>query len=544
MEEITINRIDGKLLAQMMISGANCLYNNKNTVDELNVFPVPDGDTGTNMSMTVTAMAKSLQELVTPSVTKVADAMSYATLRGARGNSGVILSQFFRGISKGLKGLDSCDAKQFALALTKGSDAAYKAVMKPTEGTILTVAREIGKAAVTKSLETDDVTAVLSYALNKGNKALEKTPEMLPALKKAGVVDAGGQGWIFFLQGALYYLENEKIIEANMPVEAKAQATAQSAVDTKNIKYMYCTEFIVEKSSKDVNTGNFRKAIETKGDCMLVIDDEDIVKVHIHTNNPGYVLEKAVLLGSLINIKIDNMKHQHESIISAEPEQAPAEKKPYAFVGICVGDGLVEIFKDLGIDKVIAGGQTMNPSTDDIINAVNQLNADTIFVFPNNKNIIMAANQAKEISDKNIVVIPTKTIPQCVSAMLAFSENKDAQKNENAMNKAINEIKSGQITFAVRDTQIDELEIKEGDILGMNENKITIAGHDTKEVLFSLIDEMSDDDSEFITVYYGEDISKENAEEVLSELEDKFPDCEISVKYGGQALYSYIISVE
>lgn len=532
----------------MMISGANCLYNNKNTVDELNVFPVPDGDTGTNMSMTVTAMAKSLQELVTPSVTKVADAMSYATLRGARGNSGVILSQFFRGISKSLKGMEECSTNQFALALTKGSDAAYKAVMKPTEGTILTVAREIGKAAVAKSLETDDFATMLSHALNKGNKALEKTPEMLPALKKAGVVDAGGQGWIYFLEGALYFIENGKVIEANMPVEAKVQTSAQSAIDTKNIKYMYCTEFIVEKSSKDVNTINFRKSIETKGDSMLVIDDDDIVKVHIHTNNPGYVLEKAVLLGSLINIKIDNMKHQHQSIISAEAEQKepkiPQEKKPYAFVGICVGDGLVDIFKDLGIDKVIAGGQTMNPSTDDIINAVNELNADTIFVFPNNKNIIMAANQAKEISDKNIVVIPTKTIPQCVSAMLSFSENKDAQKNETAMNKAIGEIKSGQITFAVRDTQIDELEIKEGDILGMNENKISIAGHDTTDVLFSLIDEMADEDSEFITIYYGEDISSDCAKEICSQLEDKFPDCEISVKYGGQALYYYIISVE
>ncbi len=537
----------------MMISGANSLYNKKQTVDELNVFPVPDGDTGTNMSMTVTAMAKSLTELVTPSVTKVADTMSYATLRGARGNSGVILSQFFRGIAKSLKGLEECDAKQFANALLSGSNAAYKAVMKPTEGTILTVAREVAEAGVKNAQTNEDFKEVLTAAVKKGYKTLAKTPDMLPALKKAGVVDAGGQGWLYFLDGIVSYLETGKTVTANRTDDAKTaeNTSAQSSVDTKNIKFMYCTEFIVEKSSKDVNTNSFRKAIETKGDSMLVIDDDEIIKVHIHTNNPGYVLEKAVLLGDMINIKIDNMKHQHQNLISAEEEapktqidEVPAEKKPYAFVGICVGDGLVKIFEDLGIDKIIAGGQTMNPSTNDIMNAVNQLNADTIFVFPNNKNIIMAANQAKEISDKNIVVIPTKSIPQCVAAMLAFSESKDAQKNEAAMNRAIGEVKTGQITYAVRDTQIDELEIKEGDILGMAESKISVTGSDPSEVLYDLLDALCDDDSEFITVYYGEDISKETAEEIEQKLEDKYDDFEVSVKYGGQALYYYIISVE
>ncbi len=530
----------------MMISGANCLYNNKQTVDDLNVFPVPDGDTGTNMSMTVTAMAKSLSELITPSVTKIADAMSYATLRGARGNSGVILSQFFRGISKGLKGKDTCDAKEFANALLLGSQAAYKAVMKPTEGTILTVAREVAERAVKASDSTDDITKVLSEAVKRGNKVLLKTKEMLPALQKAGVVDAGGQGWMFFLEGALYYLENGEIVTSDASLEeTSSKQSAQGAIDEKSIKYMYCTEFIVEKSSANANVETFRKSIETKGDCMLVIDDEDIVKVHIHTNNPGFVLERAVLMGSLINIKIDNMKHQHSSIINEEKtEEKPKEHKPFAFVSICAGKGISEIFSSLGVDEIIEGGQTMNPSTDDIIAAVNKLDADTIFVFPNNKNIIMAANQAKEISDKNIIVIPTKTIPQCVSAMLKFSHSKTAEQNEALMNKAISSVKTGQITFAVRDTQIDELKIKEGDILGLCEGKISTTGATPTDVLKTLVEDMCDDDAEFLTIYYGEDVKKDDAQALSEELEEEYPDLEISLKYGGQPLYYYILSVE
>ena len=558
-EEITINRLDGKLMAQMMISGANNLYNKRKAVDELNVFPVPDGDTGTNMSMTVTAMSKALSELITSSASKTADTMSYATLRGARGNSGVILSQFFRGISKSLKGIDSCSAKQFADALMAGSDAAYKAVMKPTEGTILTVARETAQAAVAAAQNTDDISEVMKIAVKKGYKVLAKTPDMLPALKKAGVVDAGGQGWLFFLDGVCEYLDTGKITESSAETgeQAKEVTAAQDAVDTKNIKYTYCTEFIVEKSSPDVSVSTFRKSIEAKGDCMLVIDDDDIVKVHIHTNNPGYVLEKAVLLGSMINIKIDNMKHQHQSIITqpaenqassketgSVPSEEEIEKKDYGFVGICVGDGICDIFKNLGIDSIIEGGQTMNPSTEDIIGAVNKINADTVFVFPNNKNIIMAANQAKDISDKNIVVIPTKTIPQCVSAMLAFSQDKTAEENEQAMIAAIGNVKTGQITYAVRDTEIDDMNIKEGDILGISEKGITTSGTDVQEVTKQLITSMIDDDSEFLTIYYGEDISEDTAEEFAEQLEEEYPDIEVDVKYGGQSLYYYIFSIE
>lgn len=546
-EEIIINRIDGKQLAQMMISGANCLYNNKKTVDDLNVFPVPDGDTGTNMSMTAAAMSKTLCEVVSPSVTKIADTMSYATLRGARGNSGVILSQFFRGISKGLKGLDTCSAEEFANALLVGSQAAYKAVMKPTEGTILTVAREAAERAVKACGDSDDFCEVMSAAVRRGNKVLEKTREMLPALKKAGVVDAGGQGWMFFLEGALHYLEKGSIVESSQTTEAvSAPKSAQSAIDENSIKFMYCTEFIVEKSSPAVNVSAFRSSIESKGDCMLVIDDEEIVKVHIHTNNPGYVLEKAVLLGSLINIKIDNMKHQHSSLIGEEaPKEEPVrEHKDFGFVSVCAGSGIADIFKSLGVDEVIEGGQTMNPSTDDIIDAVNKINADIIFVFPNNKNIIMAANQARDISDKNIVVIPTKTIPQCVCCMLSFSPSKSGGQNEKAMLSAMENVKTGQVTFAVRDTEIDGLKINEGDILGLFEGKISSTGKNPEEVLKKLAAEMCDDDTEFLTVYYGEDVSENAAKEIAQTLEDEFEDVEVSVKNGAQPLYYYIISAE
>ena len=543
--------MDGKLLAAIMTSGANNLYNKKQTVDELNVFPVPDGDTGTNMSMTVVAMSKALTELVTPSVTKIADAMSYATLRGARGNSGVILSQFFRGIAKSLKGVDECDATQLANALLAGSNAAYKAVMMPTEGTILTVAREMAEAAVKSAAKNDDICVVLEDAVKKGNKALAKTPEMLPALKKAGVVDAGGQGWLFFVEGALECLKTGKVIVSENASESinTGVKTAQDTIDTKSIKYMYCTEFIVEKKSKDVNVPSFRKAIETKGDSMLVIDDDEIVKVHIHTNNPGYVLERAVMLGDMINIKIDNMKHQHQSIISREEKEEepkiPAEEKDFAFISVCVGDGLVKIFKDLGVDEIIEGGQTMNPSTDDIINAINRVNAKCVYVFPNNKNIIMAANQASEISDKNVVVIPTKSIPQCVGAMIAFSADKSEEKNTQAMTKAIGNVLTGQITFAVRDTEIDDLKIKEGDIIGMNENKITVTGNDAGKVLKDLIAQMYDEDeSEFLNIYYGEDVSEETANTLAEEIEEEYPDLEVNVSYGGQALYYYIFSIE
>lgn len=536
--------ISGKLLARMFISGANNLYNKRNVVDELNVFPVPDGDTGTNMSMTASSMAKALMEVETESVTKVCDIMSFATLRGARGNSGVILSQFFRGMSKSLKGKSECTPEDFAKALKAGSDTAYNAVMNPTEGTILTVAREAADAACSAEGELKDV---MTSAVNKGNRTLLMTPDMLPALKAAGVVDAGGQGWMFVLEGALVFLETGAIVEKDGKDEVPAQAVtgAQQKVDTENIKFMYCTEFIVEKKNDGVNVLSFKQYIESKGDCMLVIDDDDIVKVHIHTNHPGYVLEQAVKMGQMINIKIDNMKHQHQSVITTEEkEEAELPHKEYGFVSICAGDGITSIFKDLGVDVVIEGGQTMNPSTEDILGAVSKINADHIFVFPNNKNIILAAEQARDISDKHIVVIPTRAIPECVSAMLSFNESKSSEDNEKSMLKAISKIKCAQMTFAVRDTKIDDREIFTDDILGLIGGKIEVVGKDVNKTLSELCSKLCDEDSEFLTLYYGNNVTEDEANEIAEIIEEQLDEVEVSVKYGGQPLYYYIISAE
>ncbi|MCX7714468.1 MAG: DAK2 domain-containing protein [Clostridia bacterium] len=531
----------------MMVSGANNLYNNKKSVDDLNVFPVPDGDTGTNMSLTSRAMAKALEEHVSLSLTKIADEAANATLRGARGNSGVILSQFYRGMSKCLKGKDSCTGADFAQALKEGSDTAYKAVMNPTEGTILTVAKEAAAGAMLAAQRNLDMIEILEEAVRRGKRALDKTPDMLPALKRAGVVDAGGQGWIYILEGALYFLKNNEVIPCKEePYQGfEKLSKAQQKISPDNIKYMYCTEFIVEKKNKNVNVMAFRNSIETKGDSMVVIDDEDIVKVHIHTNHPGFVLERAVMLGSMINIKIDNMKHQHQSLIQTGfEEKTVSPSKKYGFISVCSGDGLVGIFKDLGIDKVIEGGQTMNPSTDDILSAASEVNAENIFVFPNNKNIILAANQAKELSDKNIVVIPTKSIPECIAAMLAYSESASLDENESAMNKAKDMVKTGQITYAVRDTEASGKQIKNGDILGIVGGEIAVTGNNPEEVCSNVTLNIADDDTEFITVYYGSDVSKEQAEELEKVLEKQHPNAEISVKYGGQPVYYYIVSAE
>ena len=568
-----INTLNGNTFAQMIISGANNLYNNKKTVDELNVFPVPDGDTGTNMSLTTAAMAAELMKKSDMTLTKAADTMSFAALRGARGNSGVILSQFFRGISKSLKGKKECNGAEFALALKDGSDAAYKAVMKPTEGTILTVAREVAIGAQLAANTEDDIVTVMEKAVERGNKALKKTTQMLPALRQANVVDAGGQGWMFVLEGALSYLKNGVVIEKAGADEQTAAPVvkSQETVKTEDIKFKYCTEFIVEKKSKGLSVDGFRNAIAPKGDCMLVIDDEEIVKVHIHTNHPGFVLEEAIKLGEMINLKIDNMKHQHKSIIEEAKNDAPvkvqaakkAEQKPkqkkapkakepveikdFGFVAVCMGKGITTILKDLGVDKIIEGGQTMNPSTEDIIKAVKRVKAKTIYVFPNNKNIIMAAQQAAElVEDKKVVVIETKSIPQCISAMMSFNAKRSADTNTKNMTKAIGKVSSAQLTYAVRDTEIDGMTIKKDDILGMVEGKITSVGKDIDDVLNNVISEMTDEDTEFITVYYGKEIKKPQADRMLRALEAKYEsdEIEVSFKKGGQPLYYYIVSVE
>lgn len=556
---IDINTIDGILLSGMIISGANNLYNHKQEVDELNVFPVPDGDTGTNMSLTVNAVAAELLKTEESSLTKIADLVSFATLRGARGNSGVILSQLFRGMSKALKGKNECNAQEFAKALSEGAAAAYKAVMTPTEGTILTVAREAAEGATQSALTEEDVVLIMEKCIERGHEALMKTPEQLPALKEAGVVDAGGQGWFYILEGMKEYLVSGEYIKSSaVHTESVKKPTAQATVNTENIKFKYCTEFIIEKSDNKKDAENLRKTISKIGDSMLVIDDEDVVKVHIHTNHPGVVLEKAGELGELINIKIDNMKHQHKSLIKeASPATEKKEKekpevkvksaeitKEYGFVAVCTGKGIVSILEDLNVDVIIEGGQTMNPSTEDFLKAINKIPAKTIFLFPNNKNIILAANQAKELSGKSVIVIPTKSIPQCISALVAFSENKPCELNEKAMNKAAQNVKTGQVTFAVRDTSIENKPIKKGDILGISEGKITSVGENPEKVCEALVEEMVDEDSEFITVYYGKGIKKQAIAEIEDRLENLYPDCEVLVKKGGQPLYYYIISVE
>ncbi len=563
------NILDGELFAQMIISGANNLYNNKTVVNDLNVFPVPDGDTGTNMSLTVTAMSNDLASKRSDSLTKTVDVMSFSTLRGARGNSGVILSQFFRGISKSLKGKDSCSAKEFATALEDGAAAAYKAVMKPTEGTILTVAREAANGALVAAMTSEDICDVLKGAVERGNKALEKTPEQLPALKKAGVVDAGGQGWMFVLEGALYYLETGKQVEGAEPVSAPKTAespkNAQAAIDTKDIKFKYCTEFIVEKYEKGSEVDTFRAAIAPKGDCMLVIDDDEVVKVHIHTNHPGFVLEEAVKIGEMINLKIDNMKHQHQTLIKQEElvkrtatvTAVPSDKskktkkteeiKDFGFVAVASGKGFAAILKDLGVDKIIEGGQTMNPSTDDILKAVKRVKAKNVFIYPNNKNIIMAAEQAAELcEDKRLIVIPTRSLPECITAVMEFKASKSGDDNKAAMEKAIKRVHTASVTYAVRDTEVDDIEIKKDDILGLDSSSITIVGKNTDDVVERLADSIIDEDTEFITLYYGKDIKKASAEKLASKLEEKYEDdeIEVAVKQGGQPVYYYVLSVE
>ena len=533
----------------MIISGANNLYNNKQTVDDLNVFPVPDGDTGTNMSLTAQAMVEELKINDVSEIGKATDRMAFATLRGARGNSGVILSQLFRGMARSLKNVDECSAQEIANALCDGSKAAYKAVMKPTEGTILTVAREAAEGAM-EWAESEDIIKVFEGAVERGNKALKSTTDMLPALRDAGVVDAGGQGWMFILEGALECIKSGKVVKSSAPKAAakpvQTTVSAQGKVSA-NIRFKYCTEFIIEKTKKNAKVDKFREAIKPKGNCMLVIDDDDVVKVHIHTNHPGFVIEEAIKLGEIMNLKIDNMKRQHNSIISsnanaAEVVEKKEEKKAevqekkkkskkvevmkdFGFVAVCAGKGMAEILEDMGVDRTVEGGQSMNPSTNDIVKAVNKVKANTVYVFPNNKNIVMAANQAVDIvTDKKVIVIPTVNVPQCVRALIDFNPQKSAEDNEAKMTKAMGKIKAGQITYAVRNTEIEGTTIKKGDILGLSGSKINYVSKNLDEVLFEMINDYIDEDTEYVTVYYGKDIKRQTAEELQNRLSKKYED--------------------
>lgn len=536
-----ISEIDYSILVKMIISGANNLSNNKTQVDALNVFPVPDGDTGTNMSMTFMSAAKDLLKESPSSVSDVANAVASATLRGARGNSGVILSQIFRGFATGVKNRRTIDTFDLACALQTASETAYRAVMKPTEGTILTVIKSCANAAEEIVSDTDDILVLLTHVCKIGNDALSKTPEMLPALKQAGVVDAGGMGLMLVFEGMLYALTNNNTIELLDPTEQIVAVPSFEPI-VGDIEFSYCTEFIINKHGFGTKVEKFKQAISSKGDCIVVIDDLDVVKVHIHTNNPGFVIEQAIKLGELINIKIDNMKQQHNTIIEQDVNAAP--HKEYGIIAVANGAGITKMLKDAGADVVIEGGQTMNPSADDILKAINSLNAGCVYILPNNSNIILTAEQAGELSKNTVITVPTKSIPQGFSSLMAFDPNSSGEDNLSSMSEALKNVKTGLITFAVRDTVFEEKEIKEGDILGLLENKIALVGQDCEAVALELISKMTDEDSSYIMVLYGEDISEENAGMLVGKVEKAYPNCDVAINFGGQPIYSYIISVE
>ncbi len=532
---------DYESLCRAFLSGANKLCNNKIILNDLNVFPVPDGDTGSNMSMTISAAAKDVLANNYTTVDKMMSAIASASLRGARGNSGVILSQVFRGMSRRLSGLSTADATDIAECFRSGVESAYKAVMKPMEGTILSVARDAADAAIKALDTTGDIVEIVRAATVAGQESLARTPELLPQLKAAGVVDSGGQGLVYILEGALEFLETGKVIELN-----ESQVSVNTAIDKKvidaNIKFLYCTEFLINKSNAPSSVALFRDRIEKKGDCMVVIDDDDVVKVHIHTNNPGFVIEEALKIGELINIKIDNMKYQHDEQASEEAPKAPA--KEFGFAAVAAGDGLESIFLDIGVDQVIKGGQTMNPSTDDILSAVEAVNAKTVYILPNNKNIIMAAKQVVDLTETNVVVLETRSVPAGISARLAFDPDSSQEANIDAMNEAIANTKTGSVTYSVRHFTFDGKEYPENTIMGLAEGKITVVGDNSFDVLKGLLKDAVDDNSSIISIYLGEDIKEEQLEAIQEELEELFPDLDVLVYMGGQPLYDFIYSVE
>ena len=534
--------IEGSLLAKAIISGANNITNQKQVVDELNVFPVPDGDTGTNMSMTIGAGKRELALLESPTVEKAADVAASALLRGARGNSGVILSLLFRGFSKGLKGKTTADGQDIAHALSLGVEAAYKAVMKPTEGTILTVARLAAEAAEEVALQTNDPGIVFDEILRAAKAALEQTPELLPVLKKAGVVDAGGKGFVVIFEGMAHTIHTGEVIEAEQEEKAKQKAPANVVAEASgDIKFGYCTEFIVDKKQDCADPMKLRAYLESIGDSVVCVDDEDIIKVHVHTNTPGRALSYALELGELDRIKIENMLEENRQV-RAKREK---EKKLMGMVSICAGKGIADIFKDLFVDKVIEGGQTMNPSANDIADAVMRVNASNVFVFPNNKNIILAANQAQSLTkDKDIIVIPTKTVPQGITAVISFMPEADVDTNMETMQEAVRNVKTGQVTYAVRDTRIDDKEIHEGDIMGIGDDGILAVGQSVEETAKEMLAQLVDEDSELISLYYGQDILPEDAERFSADVEALYPDVDVDVHMGGQPIYYYVLSVE
>ena len=553
---MVMNTIDANMLKKMFLSGAQRLDSKKEWINELNVFPVPDGDTGTNMTMTIMSAAREVQAIETPTMESLAKAISQGALRGARGNSGIILSQLFRGFSKEIKEVEIIDAQILASALERAAETAYKAVMKPKEGTILTVAKGMSTKAMEVFEETDDLAEGIAKVLEYGDYVLSQTPEMLPVLKQAGVVDSGGQGLMEVLKGAYDgFLGKEVDLAADFKPAVKV-SVPDSDIDTADIKFGYCTEFIVmlEKPYTQETEHEFKSFLSSIGDSIVCVNDEDIVKVHVHTNDPGLAIQKGLSYGSLTSMKIDNMREEHHEKVIKDAERKAAEqkaaeaaapRKEVGFIAVSIGEGMNEIFKGLGVDYIIEGGQTMNPSTEDIMNAVDKVNADTIYVLPNNKNIILAAEQAKSlVEDKNLIVIPSKTVPQGITAVVNYIDGETAEANAEHMIQEMERVKSGQVTYAVRDTVIDDKTIAEGDIMGIGDTGILSVEKDIESATAALIDALVDEDSELISIYFGEDIAEEDAEAFAARVEEKYPDVDVEVQNGGQPIYYYVLSVE
>lgn len=547
--------INVEMLAKMFLAGAGNIEAKKEFINELNVFPVPDGDTGTNMSLTIMAAAKEVSALEKLNMKDLAKAISSGSLRGARGNSGVILSQLFRGFTKAIKEVKEIDCLILANALDKAKETAYKAVMKPKEGTILTVARGIADKGWELAEETDDLEVFIPEIIKHAEHVLSKTPDMLPVLKEAGVVDSGGQGLLEVLKGAYDAFLGKEIDYSAIASSTGAAVTKVSAEAATEIKFGYCTEFIImaEREFTEEDEKTFKAYLESIGDSIVCVADDEIVKVHVHTNDPGLAIQKALTYGQLSRMKIDNMREEHEEklirdaqkLAKEQKEKKKEAQKEFGFIAVSIGEGLNEIFKELGVDYIIEGGQTMNPSTDDMLNAIDEVNAKHVFIFPNNKNITLAANQAKSlVKDKEVIVIPTKTVPQGITAIINFVPDLSAEENEEVMLEEIKNVKTGQVTYAVRDTHIDDKEIHKDDIMGIGDSGIIAVGTDiaatTKEMLETLVDE----DSELISIYYGADVSEEDAEKLTEEIEEKYPSVDVDTHFGGQPIYYYVLAVE
>lgn len=550
------NKINAKMLAKMFLAGAKNLEVKKEWINELNVFPVPDGDTGTNMTLTIMSAAKEVVNLQDEDMMTICKAISSGSLRGARGNSGVILSQLFRGFTKTIREYEEIDIPTLATATEKAVESAYKAVMKPKEGTILTVAKGMADKARELAEEgCDDMELYFRQIIEYGDEVLAKTPDMLPVLKQAGVVDSGGQGLMQVMKGAFdAFLGKEVDFTLEASKESSAKGGPASSVD-QEIKYGYCTEFIIllNKTFNIKNEIDFKEYLESIGDSIVVVADGDVVKVHVHTNDPGLAIQRALKYGALSNMKIDNMRLEHQEKVIKEQQMKEQEQKkgtemPHkevGFIAVSVGEGMSEIFRGLGADYIIEGGQTMNPSTEDMLNAIDRVNADTIFILPNNKNIILAANQAKTmVEDKKIIVIPTKTVPQGITAIINYVPDMDPEDNAATMECEIKNVLTGQVTYAVRDTMIDDKEIKQGDYMGIGDSGILSVGRDMEEVTFNMIKAMMHDDLELISIYYGSDVSEEAAEAIKAKVEETYPDCDVELQMGGQPIYYYVISME